>query len=341
VGVIAPFFLGWGTAYYFWDQLEALVDPGMRVAMAPYAMYVQIFIGAVLCATSVGITARVLKDLRRVQTAEARIILGAAVIDDVLGLIVLAVCVGMVGAVSGGAEQLSLFNILKIVGISMGFFVAMIGLGPYVLIPLFKYAARLRIRGLLLTLALVVCFFSSWLASWIGLAPIVGAFASGLILEEVHFRYLPEHRERKIEDLIIPLTTFLTPIFFVRMGITVDLGAFGNVAILGFALALSASAILGKQVCAFGVLQRGVDRLAVGLGMIPRGEVGLIFANEGTKLTIGRFPVIDPNVLSAVVIMVMITTVVTPPVLKWRFKQLPVSGPPPVVHEPPSEGPPL
>jgi Kef-type K+ transport system membrane component KefB len=290
----------------------------MAKAVAPFARYIQIFIGGVLCATSVGITARVFKDLGKIHLPESRIVLGAAVIDDVLGLIVLAVCVGIVGAATGGGEFHSI-DILWIILKSSAFFLGMAIIGPFLARPIFRIMAKFRVKGMLLTTALMICFLASYLAGKIGLAPIVGAFASGLILEDAHFKVMPERREHRLEELISPLTTFLTPIFFVRMGIMVDLGAFGNVSILGFALALTAAAVIGKQACGLAVVERGLDRIAVGLGMIPRGEVGLIFANEGTKLSVNGFPVIDPNVLSAVVIMVMITTLVTPPFLKWKY----------------------
>lgn len=320
IGVVMPFFLGWGVAAYFWSDLEKLVDPSMAKAVAPFSRYIQIFIGGVLCATSVGITARVFKDLGKIQLPESRIVLGAAVIDDVLGLIVLAVCVGIVGAATGGGKFHSI-DILWIILKSSAFFLGMAIIGPFLARPIFRIMAKFRVKGMLLTTALMICFLASYLAGKIGLAPIVGAFASGLILEDAHFKVMPERRERRLDELITPLTTFLTPIFFVRMGITVDLSAFGNASILGFALALTVAAVIGKQACGLGVVERGLDRIAVGLGMIPRGEVGLIFANEGTKLSVNGFPVIDPNVLSAVVIMVMITTLVTPPFLKWKYSR--------------------
>ncbi|MCX8036145.1 MAG: cation:proton antiporter [Candidatus Sumerlaeia bacterium] len=320
IGVITPFFLGWATAAYFWSDLESLVPAAMREALAPYAKYVQIFIGGVLCATSVGITARVLKDMGKLQLAESRIILGAAVIDDVLGLIVLAVCVGIVSAASGG-HTFGAMDIGWIIAKATVFFVGMAVLGPPLAKPIFRVAAWFRVRGILLTTPLLICFLASYAASQIGLAPIVGAFAAGLILEDAHFQVMPERKERRLEDLITPLTTFLTPIFFVRMGIMVDISAFGNASILGFALVLTAAAIIGKQACSLAVVERKLDRLAVGLGMIPRGEVGLIFANEGTKLMVNGYPVVDRNVLSAVVIMVIITTLVTPPLLKWKFSR--------------------
>lgn len=304
LGVIAPFFLGWGVARFFWPNLDTLVH---------------VFIGAVLCATSVGITARVLKDMGKIRTRESRIILGAAVIDDVLGLIILAVCVGLIKAASGGGEPPDAMDILWIVSRSIAFFVGMVLAGLLLVQPIYRMASFLRVHGVLLTSALMICFLSAWVATKIELAPIVGAFAAGLILEDVHFKELPDRREHTLHELLAPLTTFLTPIFFVHMGIRVNLESFGQVSILGFAAALTIAAIVGKQICSLGVVERGLDRVAVGLGMIPRGEVGLIFAAEGAKLVLKGEKVVNDDVLSAVVIMVMITTMVTPPVLKWKF----------------------
>jgi len=154
------------------------------------------------------------------------------------------------------------------------------------------------------------------LAGKIGLAPIVGAFAAGLILEEVHFKKFRERGELSIEEMIEPIATFLVPIFFVRMGMMVDLVTFGQVEILGFAAALTIAAILGKQVCSLAIFDKTTNRISIGLGMIPRGEVGLIFAGIGAKLMLEGHPVVSSSTYSAVVIMVIITTMVTPPALK-------------------------
>ena len=145
-------------------------------------------------------------------------------------------------------------------------------------------AGRLETRGVLLTLAISFCLLLSWAAAKVGLAPIVGAFAAGLILDEVHYKPKGGRKERDLHDLLQPVSTVLVPIFFVLMGLKVDLRLFTHVNILGLAAALTIAAILGKPVCALGVIERGINRLAVGLGMIPRGEVGLIFAGIGATL---------------------------------------------------------
>ena len=166
---------------------------------------------------------------------------------------------------------------------------------------------------------LAFCFLLSWLASAIGLAPIVGAFAAGLILEEVHYRDFTDRGEHELEELIQPISAFLVPVFFVLMGMRTDLASFAQPGVLGLAAALTVAAIVGKQACSFGVLGKGIDRLSVGIGMIPRGEVGLIFANIGLTLTIGGERIVDAAAYSAVVVMVIVTTMVTPPALKWSL----------------------
>ncbi|HSN13479.1 MAG TPA: cation:proton antiporter, partial [Anaeromyxobacteraceae bacterium] len=146
---------------------------------------------------------------------------------------------------------------------------------------------------------------------------IVGAFAAGLVLEGVPFAELLGPEER-IEDHLTPLSTFLVPVFFVRMGMNVDLGALGGGSV-ALAAALSVAAVLGKQACALAVVTPRTDRFAVGLGMIPRGEVGLIFANIGLGLTIAGQPVLGAGEFAAIVAMVLLTTLVTPPLLRWRM----------------------
>jgi Kef-type K+ transport system membrane component KefB len=185
-------------------------------------------------------------------------------------------------------------------------------------------AGRFESRGVLLTLAISFCLFLAWAAAKVGLAPIVGAFAAGLVLDEVHYKPSDGRVERDLQDLLRPVSIVLVPIFFVLMGLKVDLRLFARVDILGFAAALTIAAIAGKQICALGVVERGVNRLAIGLGMIPRGEVGLIFAGIGATLMLPspggmNEPVISPATFGAVVIMVIITTLITPLALKWSL----------------------
>jgi Kef-type K+ transport system membrane component KefB len=278
--------------------------------------YVHAFLGATLCATSVGITARVLKDLNASRSNEARVILGAAVIDDVLGLVILAIVSGAIVAADRGAS-IDAAAITWIVGKSSAFLVGSIVLGIYLSPRLFRLASRLKARGVLVAIGLSFCFLLSWAASFIGLAPIVGAFAAGLILEDVHYKDFVSRGEQGLEHLIHPISSFLVPVFFVLMGMRTDITAFAKPGVLGLAAALTLVAVVGKQACSLGVLGKGIDRLTVGLGMIPRGEVGLIFANIGLALSIGGQRIVDEATFSALVVMVIVTTMITPPLLKW------------------------
>lgn len=309
-GVIAPLFLGWGVAAYFLPDESRLGH---------------LFIGAVLCATSVGITARVLKDLGRLQTRESRIILGAAVIDDVLGLLILAVITGVIEAAATGTT-LSMFNMIVIGGKALIFLFGAIAIGHYIVPHLFRHAGRLESNGVLLSLAVAFCFLLSWIASLVGLAPIVGAFAAGLVLDEAHFESFRDRGEHRLEEYVKPVSIILVPIFFVLMGLKVDLRAFARPELLGFAIVLTLAAIIGKQICSLVVVERQINRLTIGLGMIPRGEVGLIFASQGVALALPNEhgavePVINAATFGAVVIMVILTTLITPPVLKWSIQR--------------------
>lgn len=303
VGVVSPFALGFGVG-------ELLVpDSGV---------YAHVFLGATLTATSVGITARVLKDLGQSQSSEARIILGAAVIDDVLGLVILAVVTGIIGAASAG-QALSTWEMSKTLLLAFGFLVGALVVGGWSSPHAFRFALRLRSQGVLLALSLSFCFVLSYLANAIGLAPIVGAFAAGLLLERVHYHDFVSRGEKELEELIHPITSFLVPVFFVIMGMRTELRAFAAPGVLLLAGALTVVAVIGKVACGIVVRARVADRLTVGLGMIPRGEVGLIFANIGLGLSIDGRPVVSANEFSALVVMVIVTTMVTPPLLKWSI----------------------
>ncbi len=307
-GVVAPFFLGWGVGVLFLPDASPLVH---------------VFIGATLTATSVGITARVLKDIGKIDTKEARIILGAAVIDDILGLVILAVVSGIITAAgSGSAGGIGIGQVVWIIAKALLFIVGAIVIGSVVLPRYFKFGFRLRGKGVFLSFCLLICFLLSYIAGEVGLAPIVGAFAAGLILEEIQYQDFRQAGEHRIQELVEPIGTFLVPIFFVSMGMSVDLRTFANVQILGFATVLTVAAIVSKQVCGLAIFQRGVDRLSIGLGMIPRGEVGLIFAGIGARLMIDGEPVVSGGTYSAVVIMVIVTTLVTPPLLKFSMLRL-------------------
>jgi Kef-type K+ transport system membrane component KefB len=238
----------------------------------------------------------------------------------VQGLVILAVVSGIIAAANLG-DVLSYAAIAGVMLKAVVFLAAALLVGVYVSPRMFALASKLKASGVLLAVALAFCFSLAWLASFIGLAPIVGAFAAGLVLESVHYRDFVDRGERELEDLIEPIASFLVPIFFVLMGVRTDLRAFLQPGVLGLATALTVAAIAGKQLCSLGVTIPGTDRLSIGIGMIPRGEVGLIFANIGMALSVAGQPVVDQNVFSAVVVMVIATTAVTPPALKWSFER--------------------
>lgn len=309
LGVIVPMVLGYLVSSYLLPDASWLTH---------------IFVGGTLTATSVGITARVLKDLGKASTKEAQIILGAAVADDVIGLVVLAVVSGLVTAAtatSGAGGGVSLGAVLWIVLKASLFLVLAVIVGRFWSQRIFVHAAKLQVPGVLLGLCLCFCFIVSAISGFVGLAPIVGAFAAGIVLEEVHYHPFRERGERKVEELLFPITTLIVPVFFVMMGFRVDLKSCASLAVLGFAALITLVAIVGKQICGLGVLERGLDRLAIGVGMIPRGEVGLIFAGMGATLTLSGKPILSPTTFSALVLMVMLTTFITPPLLKMVFER--------------------
>lgn len=283
----------------------------LHLLLASAAGFVQMFVAASLIATSVGITARVFRDLGHSRSTTAHLILAAAVFDDVLALVVLAVMSG-----SGSVP-------LVIVKAS-AFLVGGLTIGKFVSPRLLSLASR-SMAPVLLGAALAFCFAMAWLASLFGLAPIVGAFAAGLAVEHSHYHDFITRRERTLDDLLAPLASWLVPVFFVVIGIRTDLSGLMRPAVLVLAAALTAAAIMGKQLCAIGArAARGqVDRVAVALGMMPRGEVTLIFANLGAAIVVAGRPVIDGDTFLALVITVIATTLLTPLALKWRLSPKP------------------
>jgi Kef-type K+ transport system membrane component KefB len=304
IGVVTPMALGYGV-----DQLLHGQDSWMAHA----------FVGAMLAATSVGITARVLQDANAIRTPPARIILGAAVIDDVLGLVVLAIIAGVIRAAAGGRE-LDALGVVAIVAKAFVFLVGAILLGSLLSPRLFRHALAIRSTGVVQALSLSLCFGLAWLAAMAGLAPIVGAFAAGLVLEDVHFEGHVKRGEKPLHESLHAITALLVPVFFVRMGMLVHVHNFLEPGVLGFALVLTMAAMVGKWACGL-VVPRGVSRVTVGLGMMPRGEVGLIFAGIGASLVLAGRPIVNPETYAAAVFMVVVTTMATPPLLVWSLKR--------------------
>lgn len=324
VGVAAPFILG------TW-----VVGPWLMPGLNNNAY---LFLGAALTATSVGITARVFKDLGKLQIPEAKIVLGAAVIDDVIGLIILAVVSALVtlGTISAGAIGL-------IFAKALFFLVGAILLGQLMAPFLGKLLSKIHTGvGMKFTLAMGFALVFAAVAGLIGLAPIVGAFAAGLVLDPVHFSYFSKpktvqdmeqhtehlhegvkekfqkladhHSEKHVEELIEPVAIFLVPLFFVYTGMNVNLSTLLDPKILMVGIGITAVAFIGKWVSGF--VAGNVDKNLVGFGMVPRGEVGLIFATIGKSLG-----VVSDEVFSIIIIMVILTTLLTPPILSYLLKK--------------------
>lgn len=304
LGICVPFGLGW------------LVG---RWSLPEQSHYVHIFLGAALTATSVGITARVLQDLKQSKSKEARIILGAAVLDDVMGLVVLAVVTAIIASANTG-QSVSVLTQSLVLAKAVAFLVIALVVGQRISPHMFHFASNLRTSGVLVAVSLAFCFIMAWLSEVVGLASIVGAFAAGLVLEDVHYKVFKERGDHTVEELIKPIADFTVPIFFVSMGMKTNLLSMARPEILVLAGLITLAAVLGKQVCGLGAVGGPVNRLTVGIGMIPRGEVGLIFANIGMSLQLEGRPLISEAIFSAVVFMVLITTLITPPLLKWSFK---------------------
>lgn len=324
-GVVAPFGLG-----------VYVVGPWLLPAADTNTL---LFLGAALTATSVGITARVFKDLGKLQTRESQIVLGAAVIDDVMGLIILAVvsAIATAGAITGSAVAIIILKAILFLG-------GAIVLGQFLAPHISLYFSKIHTGvGMKFTLAFSVGLLFAYAAAQLGLAPIIGAFAGGLILDAVVFRCFrrPEYVEelveietevtgpakgkiadlvhryehRHIEDLIEPVAQVFVPIFFVVTGMAVDLTTFADGTIILTALGITATAFAGKVVAGL-FAGSGTNKWIVGFGMVPRGEVGLIFATIGAGLG-----VITEGVFSVIIIMVILTTLLTPPILTYLLKQ--------------------
>lgn len=324
IGVAVPFALG-----------TYLVGPLILPGLSSNAY---LFLGATLTATSVGITARVFKDLNILNSAEAKIVLGAAVIDDVLGLIILAV----VSAIATAGT----FSWIDIGWISLKALVFLVGailIGQAIAPALGRFLSAIHNgSGMKFTLAIVFGLICASLAGAIGLAPIVGAFAAGLVLDPVHFRHFrdpqivedirerlagtPEevkqplneviehHAKRHVEDLIEPLGHLFIPLFFVLTGMSVRLETLFDVRVLIIALAITTVAFVGKVVS--GLAAGKVSKSIVGWGMVPRGEVGLIFAATGQQLG-----VVTDELFSVVIIVVLLSTLLTPPILTYLIRR--------------------
>ncbi len=293
IGVVVPVALGLGVEY--------LLRPDL-----PFGS--RFFIAATLAATSIGITANVLTELGHMDTREAHIVLGAAVGDDILGLILLAIVSGIV--VSGSVD---VAEVVTVITVSILFLSAAIYLGPAIVRIAAKITSRLDVVEAKMFTSYLFVMVLAWMANLAGLATIIGAFAAGVVLHDRYFRHHENHdggRVLSIRELIMPLEVILVPIFFILMGIQVKLETFMSWPVVTLAGGLLVAAVVGKLVCGLGA-PKTVNRLAVGVGMLPRGEVGLVFAAIGRTLGI-----VDDAMFSAIVLMVIVTTLAAPPWLK-------------------------
>ena len=279
---------------------------------------VAIFAAAALTATSIGITAKVLSQIGRINTPEGQIIIGAAILDDILGLIVLAVVSGL-----GQTGKIDVGGIFYLIITDSAFLVGSIFIGRALTPALAKIVDSLQTRGQLIVVSLIFAFSLAYIATAIHLEGILGSFAAGLVLAET------EKREGIVTDLT-PLADAVVPIFFVVVGARTDLSVLNpidpvNREGLLIALFLIVVAVLGKVITGLVVFGKpGINRLAIGVGMIPRGEVGLIFVSVGASSGI-----LPPATQAGVVVMVIFTTFLAPPLLRLVFKDPPVVIPNP------------
>lgn len=281
VGLLVPLAVG------YW-AVEAMGVPMLGALVA----------AAALTATSIGISARVLSDLGRLGSPEGRVVLGAAVLDDVLGLVVLSVVAGVVGG-----ESISALSVAQTAVIALGFVAAAVVVGNLAIPPLFNLVERVERAGTLGMAALAFAFLLAWVAELAGSALIIGAFAAGLVLHGTPQR-------RAIEKATTTLGFFFVPIFFAVVGASVDLRALTSPRSLAVGGVLIAVGVAGKILAGFTPVWFQGNKLLVGVAMVPRGEVGLIFAQLG--LASG---VLDAELFGAVMLMVLVTTLLTPPLL--------------------------
>lgn len=284
MGVVIPLFLG---------VIYILTFTGFDIKVA-------FFIGATLTATSVGLTIRVLSEMDKTQSTEGKIILGAAVIDDIIGLVLLSILVDM-----ASTGKIIPFNIIKIVTLVSAFLGLLVFADKIFEKRIIAIVNKLKVERTFIVTAFIFALLMSYVSLWIGLATIVGAFAAGLVLER------EEHREHIREKTHI-LTQIFAPVFFVMAGAAINIKSILNAEILPLIIALTAIAFIGKFASGLGIFKENASKKVVGMGMLPRGEVGLIFANFGlTNALVGQ------DLYSALVTVIMITTFIAPPLLKW------------------------
>lgn len=286
IGVVAPVLLGLGVLW--------LMTPTL-----PFAS--MLFIATTLSATSVGITARVLKDMHQLQTREAKTILGAAMIDDVLGLVLLTLVTGLV--MQGYVDVMLVVRVCVFSGL---FFVVALWVAPWALRYTTHWLRFLEPWEAKLFTSFLFLMCLSWAATWVNLASIIGAFLAGLLLHEGFFSARETKKTLSIKNVLAPFEAIFAPLFFMLMGMQVNVHAFFDVKVLLMSLALLVVAVIGKLLSGLGGARHD-DRWMIGIGMLPRGEVGLVFASMGKTLG-----VISEALFASIVLMVVVTTVMVP-----------------------------
>jgi Kef-type K+ transport system membrane component KefB len=295
LGIVMPIIFGLVATYFL---------------MPSASFNAHLFVAATLCATSIGITARVLKEMKLLKTREARTILGAAMIDDILGLVILAIVTSLI---LNGEVQLT--AVCQMIVLALFFFVSSLMLGPWLIrkaVRIFSFMSPWEAK---LTIAFIFVMGLSWFAALLHLATIIGAFAAGILIHDGFFEQQDSKHHLKIKELIAPFEALLAPLFFMLIGIQVKIEAFLDLNVLMIALGLIIAAVLGKLIAGIGATA-SEDKLFVGIGMLPRGEVGLVFASIGKTLG-----VMSDHLFFAIVLMVVLTTMIAPIWLKIRAKR--------------------
>ncbi len=301
VGFLLPMLLGFALGYWVFGL----------------SLLVSLFIGGTLTATSIGITVRVLTDLRRQHSVEGQVVLGAAVLDDVLGVIVLALLYEF--SVGGG---ISLVNTGKVLVFVAAFFVLAPVAARMISLIIRRFDAVSEIPGLLPTTIVSLVLFFAWLADVMGAPELLGGFAAGLALSRRFFlpfgvalRTDAKFADR-IEAQMKPIVHLFTPIFFVYVGLSLNLREidWASPFIWIFSLSLFAAAIVGKLLGAFMIREPWPLRWVIGIAMIPRGEVGLIFVELGRVSGI-----FDQEIHAGLVIVIALTTLLSPLAMKWFY----------------------
>ncbi len=295
IGVVMPMMLGFSVVW--WLNPNALFQEDL-------------FVAATLAATSVGITARILKELNQLKTREASTIMGAAMIDDVLGLVILSMVSNVVVY-----HRIDVFIMMQTILASLLFFATVLWMGPWLIRRAVGWCSFLAIWEAKLFIAFLFLLLLSWIATLIQLSTIIGAFSAGVVL---HDGFFSEHTKNNdgslgLKTLIAPLEALLAPLFFMLIGMQVKIESFADNGVLLMALGLTVVAVIGKLLAGLGAHAKD-DRWLIGLGMLPRGEVGIVFASIGRTLG-----VISDGMFSAIILMVVVTTLITPIALKWRI----------------------